>query len=787
METDNRWGQITQLPLLWFSIAFLLGILLARLVGAPTWFWSLAAAGALALLLALRRLENAQRLLLLAALLLSLGALRYYAAQPSFSEDDLAFYNDATQRVAVHGVLIRPPVYRDAYVELWVRAETLTVGETSLPVSGQVLARADFGGGQWRYGDGVELLGRLRTPSETEEFSYREYLARQGVYSEMPFAAALHTGGGHGNWLRGGLYAVRQHSLDVLHRLYPDPEAGLLAGILLGDESGIPPGLKEAFNDTGTRHIVAISGFNVSIIAGLFLAVFARWAGRRRGIWLAAAGILVYTILVGAQASIVRAAIMGVIALAAQLIGRDQFGLNTLAFTGALMALVNPLVLWDVGFQLSFTATLGLILYGERLKVWSASLLERRLPPKWAARLEGPLYDYVLLTLAAQLLTLPLLLHHFGRLSLVSMPANVLILPLQPAVMIFGGLSLLAGSLWLMFGQALALLAWPVAALSIRIAEWFASPPWAAYNVTAFTPFLVLLYYFAVVVATLPAARAVIKSIPLRPILPALALAAFSFWSWGLVASRSDGLLHITLLDLDGEAVLVRTPAGRNLLINGGPSAVELASQLGRHLPPFARQLDWLLILGERTEQINGLQTGVERLQIAQVAWATAWPSDDYRVLISTLEELNFPLTELQLNQRLELGDGVTLELIGLGPRGASALLSWRNFQALLPVGLDFDQMREMEANPVPGLDLLLLADAGDPPVNTPAWLAAMDARVHWLSADGVFSDDLLRALGSRTLLSAAQLGWLQATTDGETLWISAERNWPGASVLMQP
>jgi competence protein ComEC len=154
----------------------------------------------------------------------------------------------------------------------------------------------------------------------------------------------------------------------------------------------------------------------------------------------AVAGIAFYTFFVGSDPAVVRAAIMGMVALLAVQVGRRQTGVNTLTFVAALMALWNPFVLWDVGFQLSLLATLGLILYGGRFMDAARTFIERHLPASDARKLASPLGQFVLLTFAAQLTTLPIIAYHFKQVSLVSPLANALILPVQPAVMVLGAL-----------------------------------------------------------------------------------------------------------------------------------------------------------------------------------------------------------------------------------------------------------------------------------------------------------------------------------------------------------
>jgi len=157
-------------------------------------------------------------------------------------------------------------------------------------------------------------------------------------------------------------------------------------------DSGLPDDLQQDFKDTGTSHIIAISGFNIAIIAAIFLSLFGRAFGPRRGAVVAGIGIVFYTLLVGADAAVVRAAVMGVTALFARHFGRRQDGLVTLFAAGAGMCLYNPYYTQDVGFQLSFFATLGLILYGEPLSDCFQNSTSAPRPSK-ACRPSSPIFS----------------------------------------------------------------------------------------------------------------------------------------------------------------------------------------------------------------------------------------------------------------------------------------------------------------------------------------------------------------------------------------------------------
>ena len=324
------------------------------------------------------------------------------------------------------------------------------------PVEGLLLARVSPGT-SLQYGDRIRLEGRLETPPENEDFSYRNYLANQNIYSYMSYPTVDLLQHGQGNLILSALYSFRQRALDIVYRLYPDPEASLLAGILLGDQSGITAQVQEAFRLTGTSHIIVISGFNITIIAALFTFLFTRLLGTRRGAIVSAVGIILYTLMVGANPAVLRAAILGMLTLLGLQVGRKQVGLNSLVFAAALMALLTPTVLWDVSFQLSFAATLGIMLYADLFTGGFTNLAARFIPRQKAENLAAPVGEYFLITMAALLTTLPLMVYYFKRISLTSLIANPLILPAQPPLMVLGGLSVLIGMLFQPLGQLLGL------------------------------------------------------------------------------------------------------------------------------------------------------------------------------------------------------------------------------------------------------------------------------------------------------------------------------------------
>jgi competence protein ComEC len=802
-------------PLLYLSIAFVVGILLAAQVSLPVLAWLVLAAAALALL-ALPRLfalspglarfisRLPQRLTQLATrtnaflhrhlplplpvllAVICLGAARFQAAQPTYEPGFIAWYNDLKSTLIVEGTLVEPPDERDRYTNLRLEVDQLRLAYDLefVPVHGLLLARLPAGG-HWRYGDRVRLEGHIQTPPEFTEFSYREYLARQDIYSftsDADAALLLHD---QGNPLLAAIYSLRQRALELVYRLYPDPEASLLAGILLGVQTGIPQEVQQAFRDTGTSHVIAISGFNITIIAGMFTALFSRLLGERRGALAAALGIAFYTVLVGASAAVVRAALLGMLTLLGRQVGRRQVGLNSLAFVGAGMALFSPSVLWDIGFQLSFAATLGLMLYATPFSEAFKRFAGRFLPAAAVERLAGPVGAYVLFTLAAQLTTLPVTIYHFGSLSLTSLIANPVILPVQPAVMVLGGLSVLAGLLFQPAGQLVAYLAWPLVAFTIRVVEGFATLPGGVLQLGQMALPLVILFYLLLFGFTLGRLRFAPLQANFGPAAPLAALALVTALVWRSALSAPDGLLHVVVLNVGtGEAILVQTPGGRNLLINGGPSPSQLSEALGRRLPLADRRLDWLVIAAPHEEDVAALPSLLGRFPPQNVLWAgpthAVYAS---RRLWETLRLADLPLNAMQPGQALDLGDGASLRALSVGSRGAVLLLEWQNFRLLLPCGQDFESLETYhQGQDIGPVTALLLADSGYAPLNPPAWLAALRPQVVLLSVAvsnplGLPSAETLQALDGYSLLRTDQHGWIELTTDGQQLWVTVEKS----------
>ena len=262
----------------------------------------------------------------------------------------------------------------------------------------------------------------------------------------------------------GVIFSIKNNFESAVARSIPEPNASFINGILLGSRQNIPDDLKEAFNETGTTHILAISGYNIMIISWAVLTGLVIFFRRKTAFWLSVITICAFVVLTGASASVVRAAVMGLLLLFAQGYGRLYSPKNSIVFTGAAMVYFNPFVLkFDIGFQLSFAAILGLMYLYPYLN----SKLNK--VPKL-----GTLKEITLMTLSAQIAVAPFLIYYFNNFSLVSLPVNVLILPFIPAAMFVGFISGLAGMAFLPLGQAVGWFAWAITTYQIETVKLFA-------------------------------------------------------------------------------------------------------------------------------------------------------------------------------------------------------------------------------------------------------------------------------------------------------------------------
>lgn len=343
------------------------------------------------------------------------------------------------------------------------------------------------------YGDEIKLDCALEIPQNKEaNFDYRMFLAKSGIFYVCKNTKIEKTGRNEGNFLYRKLLALKKSLEKNVATAIPEPQSALANGMLFGGTAGLSEKVKEDFSRTGMTHIVAVSGFNVAIIAeslvaaGLFLGLW-----RNKAIWLAIFGIAVFVLMIGFPPSAVRAGVMGGVLLWAMKNGRLSDSVNAVVFSGAAMLFFNPLLLrWDIGFQLSFLATLGIVILSP--------LFENSFMKKHKAL---GLFEMVILAICAQIFVLPIIALNFQTFSAVSLLANVLVLPAVPFSMLLGFLAAVGGFVSAPLSAVFAWLAYLSLRYETEVVGFLADFEWASVGVSGFGARLVVLYYLVLALA----------------------------------------------------------------------------------------------------------------------------------------------------------------------------------------------------------------------------------------------------------------------------------------------
>lgn len=442
------------------------------------------------------RMRYGWRWLMISLIALSLGAWRY-ASSPHTT--DIAQYNQQGQiGISVIGEVIALPDMRDDRQQIRLNAIQVVRGDVVNETSGQILVvlppNADV-----HYGDMLKVTGELLTPQTFDSFSYADFLARTGIYSVMEKTSVQMLWRGGGSPMIHTLADIRAFVDKTVISALPQPTAGLLIGILLGDERHIAPELRDSFSITGVSHIIAVSGFNMVIVAGVVQHLLMWLMPNRRWtvLWLALLVMGIYTALTGANAAVLRAALMTSLLLIGKTLNRNTYVPASLAFVVILMSFITPTVFWDVSFQLSFAAVLGLSVFVTPLQRAFNSGVRQIFPQSSAQSLSNWLTEPLIVTLAAQITTTPIILANFGTFSIVALLVNLLIIPVQSYLLILGAIAV--GLAWIpLVSSALFWLAYLLLSWTITIVRIFAQLPFADVD-WRIDPRMALLFYICLI------------------------------------------------------------------------------------------------------------------------------------------------------------------------------------------------------------------------------------------------------------------------------------------------
>lgn len=733
--------------IVYLALAWLAGLWLASVVGGEGYAGWLGGAAVCLLAAVIFRKRPALRLGLVCAGCLVLGAARFQAAVPPDTPTQISYYNGHDE-VVVTGLVTAEPEVSDRSVALRLRVEQVArPGGAARPVAGDVrVTTPRFP--VIPYGARVRVVGRLSEPADDDPACPR-YWYWQGYQSCLGFTRPVVLSKRNGHPLSHALYDLKARALSTLNRLLPDPQAAVLSGILLGTDRTIPINLLEEFRRTGTSHILVVSGYNVAVLVAAVASFAEIFLNRRWAVVVAMAFIAPYVVVVGAEAAALRAALMAALYLIpTRLLGRPTFAPPALFLAASLMALWRPLILWDVGFQLSFAATLGLMLYADRWNQWMETRWLGKMRSSMAKVALASLTDAFFVTLAAQLWATPLIVANFQQFSSISLLINTLILPVQPVIMAMGGLAVLGGLVVPPVGQLFGRLAWLGLSYTIEVVHLFAQLPFASVPARLGPAGVVATYGLLLALPWLarqgPAIRREWKGILKQP------RQQWALWLggaavtvivlvWGL--TQPDGRLHVVFLDVgQGDAIFIQTPGGRQLLVDGGREPTLLNTHLGRQMPFWDRAIDLVVATHGDTDHAAGLPGVLERYQVGQlITNGESGLEEPMATLLRTAAEAQVPAHVAAAGEVMEMGDGMRLEVFS--PAGS----------------FDPDNHNEntVVLRLVYGRFSLLLTGDTEETLN-----------------------ELQQEMMGAAVLRTDELGTIEIISDGEQMWWQAEKLW---------
>src|ERR1035437_3151790 len=341
----------------------------------------------------------------------------------------------------------------------------------------------------YRYGMRVELSGKLISPRNFSGFDYIHYLEKDGIYFLMKNPKVRVLGEGYGNYIVEKLFLIKRRFLESINSVLGEPYAALAGGLVVGEKSSLGKELLDDFRRAGLIHIVVLSGYNITVVADSIRKILNLFLPRTAGLCAGAVSIILFGILVGGGATVVRSCIMALVAITAQFFYRD-YNVSRALFLAAYMTVVaNPfIVFYDPSFQLSFLSTAGLILLASPIEKKMARW--PRIFPMWAG-----IRSLIASTLATQIIVFPLLLYMMGQISLVGVLVNILVLPFIRATMLFVFLTGFIGTISHMFSFIPGALSHLFLSYELTVVNYFSHLPYAVLQFHGFSLWMMWLCY----------------------------------------------------------------------------------------------------------------------------------------------------------------------------------------------------------------------------------------------------------------------------------------------------
>jgi len=575
---------MTRYPAFYVLVFFISGILIGQRILISD-FVAFCLTGLLfvALTILLFRRHTTACLVVSAVVLIILGIFRHNLVSANFPTNHISYLTDLGRPMTLYGRLVREPDVRPDKTYLTVASDSVRVNDLIVPTSGRTLVRISRLDDRFNFGDRIGAHGYLSTPIGKRNFhgfDYRRYLGLKQIHSFMsirkPEAVWTIRNASDPGFLPSVVIPLRNYILAVFERHLSGDARHLVAGFLIGETRFIPNEVYEQFRNTGTLHLLAVSGSNVALViltVMLFLRIMS--IPKRLSHLLCIGVVILFCNLSFNQPSVVRASIMIGIVLLGRILFRRSNLLNTIAVAAIVILAYDPLMLFDVGFQLSFAAAFSLIYF------LSGIYRRTELVTGVFSMLKEQFWMILASSVVVQIVISPILAYYFGRIPLITFLSNLVVIPLSSIAVVLS-ICLIAASPMPYLSGLIAWLTQSALDLSLWTVRWFSSMPIVRLDLSAPEPIHFVMYYVVIFVLY----AVVRRTIKARYFLMVLLV-------WGNVliwqhvtAGRSDSA-ELTCLDLGNQtAIHLKLPGGRNIMLT---SARESGyNQVERILVPYA-------------------------------------------------------------------------------------------------------------------------------------------------------------------------------------------------------